>query len=189
MAWDEVLCPMPLQNAHTSWIVCAAELEEHKEAKARREGSPWADCQDAHADYTAAFPSSAYHKNDADADVDMEQDTSPAEGETGYFETAQDSAFQFEPPRAPAHYGASRNSPSDDPSRAGSYNPWVASAGYPLMPQRHTAVCCMLSFLPLSYLSTTQPYCVFLLGQYSHSESIPSQHAAVSSAPEDSNNR
>ena len=114
-----------------------AEVEEQKQAKARREASPWADRMEPHADYTAASlvsPARSQEQLDAPAvDIDMEesQSVSPDEGATGYYETGQDSAFQFEPPRAPAHYGASRNSPgpSEDPYPAGSHNPWGAPAG------------------------------------------------------------
>ncbi|KAL3151956.1 hypothetical protein ABBQ32_001081 [Trebouxia sp. C0010 RCD-2024] len=106
-----------------------AELERQKEAKERRETSPWAERLEPHADYTAASPSSFHHGDDAEIMLDADQDTSPAEGETGYYETAPDSAFQFEPPRAPAHYGASRNSPSEDFHRAGSHNLWAESTG------------------------------------------------------------
>ena len=110
----------------------SAELEEQKEARARREASPWADRLEPHDDYTAASPSSLYHGDEAEIKLDGEKEgSSPGEGEAGYYETAQDSAFQFEPPRAPAHYGASRNSPSEDLHRAGSSNPWGAYAGPP----------------------------------------------------------
>lgn len=117
---------------HTDALTCilsCAELEEQKEAKARREASPWGDRLDPHADYTMASPSSLGYQEEED--MDMEQGPSPSEGATGYYETGEHSAFQFEPPRAPAHYGASRNSPgaSEDPYRAGSHNPWGAAAG------------------------------------------------------------
>ncbi|KAL0026343.1 hypothetical protein WJX79_000820 [Trebouxia sp. C0005] len=103
------------------------ELEEQKEAKAHREASPCGDRLDPHADYTAGSPASLGSQQEQD--MDMEQGASPDEGATGYYETGQDSAFQFEPPRAPAHYGASRNSPgvSEDPHHAQSYNPWGGS--------------------------------------------------------------
>lgn len=78
--------------------------------------------------------------------MDGEEGPSPAEGETGYYETAQDSAFQFEPPRAPAHYGASRNSPSEDFHRAGSSNPWGVPAG----PASHIAAQLQLILGPAS---------------------------------------
>lgn len=106
----------------------SAELEEQKEAKAHREASPCGDRLDPHADYTAGSPASLGSQQEQD--MDMEQGASPDEGATGYYETGQDSAFQFEPPRAPAHYGASRNSPgvSEDPHHAQSYNPWGADA-------------------------------------------------------------
>ncbi len=112
--------------------VCA-ELEEQKEAKVRREASPWADRLDPHTDYTAASPMSQDNEQEG---MDMEQGPSPDEGATGYCETGQDSAIQFEPPRAPAHYGASRNSPvtSQDPHPAGSYHPWGAAAGANIPP-------------------------------------------------------
>ena len=107
----------------------STELEEQKEAKAHHEASPWGNCLDPHSDYTAASPASIGSQEEED--MDMEQGASPDEGATGYYETGQDSAFQFEPPRAPAHYGASRNSPgvSEDPHRARSYTPWGADAG------------------------------------------------------------
>ena len=112
---------------HHYWLAMCAELDEQKEAKVRREGSPWAEEQQTHTAYPA--PSATVRD---DAEIDIEQDEAASEGETGYYETAQDSAFQFEPPRAPAHYGASRNSPSDDPSRLGSYSSWDPSAGWPI---------------------------------------------------------
>ena len=114
-----------------------AELEEQKEAKAQREGSPWGERLDPHSDYTAASPISDANEQQ---EMDMEQGPSPDEGATGYYETGQDSAFQFEPPRAPAHYGASRNSPgpSEDPYPVGFHDPWGAAAGG----TPHTMSCC-----------------------------------------------
>ena len=106
------------QNANA-----VAELQRHKEAKYEREVSPWAARPSAFQDDAEEGVPSP----DSQQDMDMEG-TSP-EGATGYYATGQDSAFQFEPPRAPAHYGASRNSPGPADQYSGFHSGWGTSAG------------------------------------------------------------
>lgn len=84
-------------------------------------------------------------------DVDMDEAQSPDQGHTGYYSTDPNSTYNFEPPRAPVHYGASGSSPSDNQQGfygAASANPlqwsWgqmsgmgqVGSMGH--MPLQHT---------------------------------------------------
>ena len=64
-----------------------------------------------------------------DSHHDMDMEGTLPEGATGYYATGQDSAFQFEPPRAPAHYGASRNSPGPADQYSGFHSGWGTSAG------------------------------------------------------------
>lgn len=100
----------------------AAGLELQKEAKEAREHSPWGLQNVMQDDEGPKFASPEL------PDVDMEEGHSPDEDATGYISTGADTAFKIEPPRAPAHYGASRNSPSEDPYAA--YQ-WGAPAGQP----------------------------------------------------------
>ena len=126
---DENSCPQAGRHAaikcHTTYMMseakCDAELELQKDAKDKRERSPWGQENTMLDEEASDFASPAH------GDVDMEEGQSPDEGASGYYSTEAHTAYKFEPPRAPAHYGASRNSPSEDPY-AHYYSTWGGQA-------------------------------------------------------------
>lgn len=102
---------------------CFAELEWQREAKEKRERSPWGQ-EHAMPDQASTFASPV--DSVQQEDVDMDEAQSPDRGHTGYISTDPNASFHFEPPRAPVHQGVSGDSPPD-----GHYGSYQSAYGYP----------------------------------------------------------
>lgn len=89
-------------------VCCTAVLELQREAKEKRERSPWGQENPMPEESPdLGYPLSPVQQED----IDMDEAQSPDQGHSGYLSTDANSTWHFEPPRAPVHQGISGESP------------------------------------------------------------------------------